>query len=431
MWITKVNSSQIVIFITLIFLDLVFTAMRASFLHARFPRLASIRETGAENVDKAMDLVSHRARTRSTLKFSQALLRFGLAGMVLQFLVLPKAGSDQPFVFLGALLLVGILIWLIEFILERLVLQDPEDWALRLTPLANIFIILLYPFVFLPLRLSKNTDRQNLANITEEELIHLVEASQEAGEIEKDESEMIHSVFEFGDTLAKEIMVPRVDMLALEVDTPLEEAADQLLESGFSRVPIYENQIDNIIGLLYTKDMLQAWRSGNQITSLRALLRPARFIPETKKVDELMDEIQAARIHIAIVVDEYGGVAGLVTLEDIVEEIFGEIEDEYDESVEELWRQVGPNEYLFDGRTLLEDINDLLDTNLPTDEADTIGGLVFARAGQVPRMGDSLEENGVELTVEELHERRVHQVRAVFPQDDTDSASEKETSHGE
>jgi CBS domain containing-hemolysin-like protein len=193
------------------------------------------------------------------------------------------------------------------------------------------------------------------------------------------------------------------------------EAADKLLETGFSRVPVFENQIDNIIGLLYTKDMLQLWRSGNQITSLRPLLRTARFIPETKKVDELLDEMQAARMHIAIVVDEYGGVAGLVTLEDIIEEIFGEIQDEYDESEEELWQQLAPQEYLFDGRIPLEEINNLFDTDLPTEEADTIGGLVFARIGSVPNQGDTLEENGIILTVEDLHERRVHRVHAVFP----------------
>ncbi len=419
------NNTQIMICIALIALDLVFTAIRASFLHARFPRLASLKDSGAEHVDTAMELVSSRARTRSTLKFSQALLRLGLTGMVLRFMV--QTSSDLAF--FGVILLTGVLIWLIEFILERVVLQDPEGWALRLTPLANVLIIILYPFVFLPLRMSRNTDIQKLANITEEELIHLVEASQEAGEIEMDESEMIHSVFEFGDTLAREIMVPRVDMLALEVDTPLEEAADQLLETGFSRVPVFEDQIDNIIGLLYTKDMLKVWRSGDEITSLRPLLREAQFIPETKKVDELMDEIQAARIHIAIVVDEYGGVAGLVTLEDIIEEIFGEIEDEYDEDGDQLWQRVGPNEYLFDGRTLLEDINDLLNTNLPTNEADTIGGLVFARAGQVPKTGDCLEENGISLTVEKLHERRVHQVRAVFPLDGAGTTDHKDRSN--
>ncbi|MEJ2759911.1 MAG: hemolysin family protein, partial [Anaerolineales bacterium] len=322
--------------------------------------------------------------------------------------------------------LIGFLLWIIEFTLERLILKDPETWSIRLTPLASVLITLFTPLLYLPLRLSSGSESRNLVTITEDELIHLVDASQRAGEIEKDESEMIHSVFEFGDTMAKEIMVPRVDMLALEVNTPLEEAADKLLESGFSRVPVFENQIDNIIGLLYTKDMLQVWRTGNGITSLRSLLRTARFIPETKKVDELLDEMQAARIHIAIVVDEYGGVAGLVTLEDIIEEIFGEIQDEYDESEEELWQQIGPNEVIFDGRIPLEVVNEMFDTQLPTEEADTIGGLIFARIGSVPAEGDTLEENGITLTVQDLHERRVHRVLAHFASQQSEKPSLEE-----
>jgi CBS domain containing-hemolysin-like protein len=161
------------------------------------------------------------------------------------------------------------------------------------------------------------------------------------------------------------------------------------------------------------------------------LLRPARFIPETKKVDELLDEIQAARIHIAIVVDEYGGVAGLVTLEDIIEEIFGEIEDEYDEDVEELWHREAPNEILFDGRILLEDVNELFEAQLPTEEADTIGGLIFARVGRVPALGDSIEEKGIRLIVEELHDRRVHRVRAVFPNEKIEWSSDNEQTQPE
>ena len=409
------NNTQIVVFIGIIFLDLLFTAIRASLLNVRFPRLVSLREAGTENVERTIELVTKRARTRSTLKLGQALLRLCIAGMVLFYLFLPDGIIETPLPVFGYLVLIGVVIWLVEFVLERLILKDPEGWSLRLTPVASGIVMLFSPLLFLPLRLARSSESRNLVTITEDELIHLVDASQQAGEIEKDESEMIHSVFEFGDTLAREIMVPRVDMLALEVDTPLDEAADRLLETGYSRVPVFEDQIDNIIGLLYTKDMLQVWRSGNGITSLRPLLRPARFIPETKKVDELLDEIQAARIHIAIVVDEYGGVAGLVTLEDIIEEIFGEIEDEYDEDVEELWHRVAPDQVLFDGRILLEDVNELLGVELPTEEADTIGGLIFARVGRVPAMGDSIEENGITLTVEELHERRVHRVRAVFP----------------
>ena len=414
-WILKVNNSQITLLIALIIIDLILTSIRSSLLNVRFPRLVSLSEAGMVKVEKTMELVTKRARTRSTLKLGQALVRFMIAGLVLLNFVIPNLNEEFSILVMAYMLLIGLVLWLLEFILERLILKDPESWSVRFTPLASFLITLFSPLLFLPLRLSRSSESRNLVTITEDELIHLVDASQRAGEIEKDESEMIHSVFEFGDTMAKEIMIPRVDMLSLEVNTPLEEAADKLLESGYSRVPVYEEQIDNIIGLLYTKDMLQAWRSGNEITSLRSLLRTARFIPETKKMDELLDEMQAARMHIAIVVDEYGGVAGLVTLEDIIEEIFGEIEDEYDDSEGELWQQVAPQEYLFDGRIPLEEINDLFGANLPTEEADTIGGLIFARIGSVPKQGDTLEEDGIVLTVENLHERRVHRVHAVFP----------------
>ena len=421
------NNTQITLLVVLTIFDLVLTSIRSSLLNVRFPRLVSLSEAGMVRVEKTMELVTKRARTRSTLKLGQALVRFLIAGLVLLNFILPNLGEEFELAVLGYMMLIGLVLWLLEFILERLILTDPENWSIRLTPLASVLITLFSPLLFLPLRLSRSSESRNLVTITEDELIHLVDASQRAGEIEKDESEMIHSVFEFGDTMAKEIMIPRVDMLSLEVNTPLGEAADKLLETGYSRIPVYEEQIDNIIGLLYTKDMLQVWRSGDKITSLRPLLRTARFIPETKKVDELLDEMQAARMHIAIVVDEYGGVAGLVTLEDIIEEIFGEIQDEYDDSEEELWHQVSAHEYLFDGRISLEEINDLFGTSLPTDDADTIGGLIFARIGRVPSEGDTLEENGLILTVEALHERRVHRVHAVFPTTEKDSPVVKET----
>lgn len=423
------NNTQILLLIALTIVDLILTSIRSSLLNVRFPRLVSLSEAGMVKVEKTMELVTKRARTRSTLKLGQALTRFLIAGLVMLNFVIPSLSDEIQGPVLGYMMLVGLILWLLEFILERLILMDPESWSVRLTPLASFLITLFSPLLFLPLRLSKGSESRNLVTITEDELIHLVDASQRAGEIEKDESEMIHSVFEFGDTMAKEIMIPRVDMLSLEVNTPLEEAVDKLLETGYSRVPVYEEQIDNIIGLLYTKDMLQVWRSGNQITSLRPLLRTARFIPETKKVDELLDEMQAARIHIAIVVDEYGGVAGLVTLEDIIEEIFGEIQDEYDDGEEELWQQIAPQEYLFDGRILLDEINNLFGTTLPTEDADTIGGLIFARIGSVPHKGDTLEENGIVLTVEDLQERRVHRVHAVFPGPKHPPEIKEETEH--
>jgi CBS domain containing-hemolysin-like protein len=402
-----VNSLQLSVLSTLVILDLLFTAVRASLLNVRFPNLISMQESGIP-VEKTMELVTKRAKTRSTLKLGHSLLRFWIAALVILYLLLPDSFNLQGTEIVLYMVLISFVLWIFEFAIERLILKDPNTWAVRFTSLANIYITIFSPIVVLLLKLTRSGESQNQVTISEEELIHLVDAS----EIEEDESEMIHSVFEFGDTLAREIMVPRVDMLALEVNTPLPEAADRLLESGYSRVPVYQDQIDKILGLIYTKDMLKVWRSGDGIDSLRTLLRPARFIPETKKVDELLDEMQAARTHIALVVDEYGGVAGLVTLEDIIEEIFGEIQDEYDFSEEALWFQSGPGEYIFDGRILIEDLNELMNLTVPTDEADTLGGLIFNRIGRVPKVGDNIQVSGALFTVAEIHERRVNKVLA-------------------
>jgi CBS domain containing-hemolysin-like protein len=408
-------------------IDLLFTAVRASLLNVRFPSLVSMQEAGMK-VDKTIELVIKRAKTRSTLKLGQLLLRFCIAALAILFALTPETLEVQGSMIILYMLLIAFVLWIFEFAIERLILQDPDKWALRFTDLANVYLTIFSPLVVLMLRLTRSSESRNLVTISEEELIHLVDASQLAGEIEKDESEMIHSVFEFGDTMAREIMVPRVDMLALEVNTPLPEAADTLLESGYSRVPVYEDQIDNIIGLIYTKDMLKVWRSGDGIESLRSLLRSARFIPETKMVDELLDEMQAARTHIALVVDEYGGVAGLVTLEDIIEEIFGEIQDEYDFSEEALWYQSGPGEYIFDGRIMIEDLNELMDLHLPTHEAETLGGLIFNRKGRVPKVGDNLKVAGALFTVAEILDRRVNKVLAeIIPLDEDPAHTEAET----
>jgi CBS domain containing-hemolysin-like protein len=291
------------------------------------------------------------------------------------------------------------------------VLNDTEAWAIRLTPFADILLKVLSPILALPLKISgSDTPASNLVTISEDELISLVDASQRAGEIEKDEREMIHSVFRMGETMAREIMVPRVETTALDVKIPLDQAANVVLESGFSRIPVFEGQSDNIIGLLYTKDMLKVWQSGEEITSLKELLRPAYFIPETKKVDELLDEMRSRRIHIAVVVDEYGGVAGVVTLEDIIEEIFGEIEDEYDDE-EALFTEVSPEEYIFNGRVMLDDINELMGIDLEAENADTLGGLIYSCVGRVPRVGEELRQPGVIIKVEQVKERRIGKVR--------------------
>ena len=222
---------------------------------------------------------------------------------------------------------------------------------------------------------------------------------------------MLRSIFELGNTLAREIMVPRIDILALDVHTNLPDALDVLLNTGHTRVPVYQDTVDNILGLLYAKDLLRVWREGDTTGSLRNLLRPAYFVPEAKKVDELLAEMQSRRVHMAMVVDEYGGIAGLVTMEDIVEEIVGEIQDEYDLAEELPYNELGDGEYLFMGRVDLDDLNEVLGTHLTKDEADTLGGLVYSRLGRVPLSGESVQVDDLLLTIEQVSGRRIRKVR--------------------
>jgi CBS domain containing-hemolysin-like protein len=249
--------------------------------------------------------------------------------------------------------------------------------------------------------------------MTEDDLRIWVEEDQSNGSLEKGERKMIYSIFQFGETLAREIMVPRIDVVALDIDTPLEEAVQALSKSGHSRLPVYEETIDNIIGLLYAKDLLALRRSKDSpLRAMKDMLRPAYFVPEAKKVDELLAEMQSNRIHMAVVVDEYGGVAGLVTLEDIMEEIIGEVQDEYDQAEEMLYQQVTPDEYVFQGRIDLGDFNEIMGSNLSKETADTLAGFIYGEIGRVPAGGETVAVDGLNLTVEQVTGRRIRKVRA-------------------
>jgi CBS domain containing-hemolysin-like protein len=398
----------------LLVFDLLLVATRASLLNTSLARLLGQRDQMMPQVNRALAVLSSPARLQASLLIAQSMVRFLIAGLVLLvFVPWGQLGNPVPTA-VGVLLLAAIGSFLLEWLIEWRVARQPESWAIRLSILARILTTILTPLLALPLLIARraNPAPESQSTVTETELMTLVEAGQEEGVLEQDERRMIVSIFKLGDTLAREIMVPRIDLLALDVDTPLNEAVDSLLESGFSRVPVFRETVDNILGLLYTKDLLRIWREGNQIDSLKDLLRRAYFIPEAKKVDELLAEMQARRIHMAIVVDEYGGVAGLVTLEDIVEEIVGEIQDEYDQAEETLYQQVDEGAYVFLGRVDLDDFNEIMESTLPREEADTLAGFMYSRIGRVPVGGENVQVDNLELTVEQVSGRRIRKVRA-------------------
>jgi putative hemolysin len=226
---------------------------------------------------------------------------------------------------------------------------------------------------------------------------------------EEEERELIHSVFEFGDTVVREVMVPRTDMVVVKDAATLEEALDTIVKAGYSRIPIYEGDLDNIVGVLYAKDLLKRTLDLDRKESVANMGRNALFVPEQKKVADLLREMQQQRVHMAIVVDEYGGTAGLVTIEDLIEEIVGEIVDEYDQE-EPLVEPVDENRIRVSARLPIDEVNELLDVELPHEEWDTVGGLVFGLVGRVPSVGETVSYDSVEFTTERVTGRRIQKV---------------------
>lgn len=256
--------------------------------------------------------------------------------------------------------------------------------------------------------------------VTEDEIRHLVDVAEEEDEIEEEERELIHSIFEFGDTVVREVMVPRPDMVAIRSDATLDEALGMIIEAGYSRVPIYEGDTDNITGVLYAKDLMKRIHERKDDSRLVSLGRSPTFVPEQKKVAELLREMQQQRNHMAIVVDEYGGTAGLVTIEDLIEEIVGEIVDEYDKE-EPLVEPIDANTIRVDAKMPIDEVNELLDVELPHDEWDTVGGLVFGLTGRVPVVGEVVRYDSLEFKTERVTGRRVQKVlitKGVVPDKD-------------
>jgi CBS domain containing-hemolysin-like protein len=397
--------------ILFILLDLLIAATRVSLLNLRPLRLLSMREQFSESVERTLTLTED-PRLRPSLRFSQTAARILLAGIILAMVAQAAGESRFALVILVVIvLLIALSLMAVEFIVEGNILLEPERWGMQLEPFARALISVMTPLVFLPVRLLQSQwPAPVAAQMTEEELKSWVQSEQEEGGLELEERQMIYSIFQFGETLAREIMVPRMDMLAFKITTTLAQATKGFTRSGHSRVPVYENDIDNIIGLLYAKDLLHLTQNGEEHASIRELLRPAYFVPDTKKADALLTEMQSQRVHMAIVVDEYGGVVGLVTLEDIIEEIIGEIQDEYDLSEEEPVQKEG-DEYIFLGRIDLDDFNEVLDSHIPKVESDTLAGFLYDQFGRVPHDGESIQTDGLLLTIEQVIGRRIRRVR--------------------
>jgi len=248
-------------------------------------------------------------------------------------------------------------------------------------------------------------------SVTEEEIHSLIDVGEQEGVINRDEHAMIDAVLDLGDTLVREILVPRTEMVAVEITTPVTEVLETIIKAGHSRIPVYEGDIDHVTGILYAKDLLKLWGKLPEEISIRSICRKAYFIPETKTTADLLKEFKMRRVHMAVAVDEYGGTSGIITIEDILEEIVGEIQDEHDPVEQSGISRLDDGSYIFDARSHIEDVEDELNVQLPRGEYDTLGGFLSHLMGHVPAQGEQGRYETMLFTVEEADARKVSTIR--------------------
>lgn len=421
---------ELVLLAFLILLNAFFAASEVAIVTVGKARLRRLIEEGVRVARTVERLAEDSSRFLATMRVGVTLVRFFAVATAVVSLSDPlqKWIAQVPIEFIAQaslpLAVFSIIIILAFFMLslgellpKNLAFQHAEPIALAVAYPIDLFATVVSPVVKVLIAISNaavhlfgSQPRGGMPFITEEEIKTMVDAGEETGIIEEEEKEMIYSIFELGDTLAREVMVPRIDIIALESQTPIQQALDLILEKGHSRIPVYEETIDNIIGLLYAKDLLGHLRDGKAAVALHDVLRPAYFIPETKKADELLQDLQQRKVHMAIVVDEYGGTAGLVTIEDLVEEIVGEIQDEYD-AEEPFIEVVSDDEFIFNARVDLDDVNRLMNVALPSEGGDTLGGFIYSQLGKVPTVGDEILFDGIKIAVLSVVGRRIKKVK--------------------
>jgi putative hemolysin len=404
---------RVAIFVLAAVLLFLAAAAQVALVYIDRARLRHMLEEGTPRASALMRLLDEPTNSLSTILFVHTLALCAGAAAAFWFDLDIWTTTNVPWIAIVLAFVELVLLLLAQFLGRVLALARPE--LLALTFVRPVELLNRVLFVFLaPLNALERTLRRLLKvqrGLTpadaEDRLRHLVEGN---SDLEEDEREMIASVIELGEQPVREVMVPRIDIVAAPATSIVRDVVDRIVDSGHSRIPVYDATIDNITGVVYAKDLLRFLRDGSQTAPVQPLAREASYVPETKKVDDLLHEMQQTRVHVAIVVDEYGGTAGLITIEDLIEEIVGEIRDEYDVE-ESMIEEVSDREALFDARVSIRDVNDTLDLEIEDEDFDTLGGLLYHELGKVPTVGDEVRVDGALVTVLSTTGRRVRKVR--------------------
>ena len=402
----------------------VLVAAETSLLHIRRAQAEVLLDSGMEtddSVDRSdlLDLLEDRVRGLGPLLFVLMAFRLSAAGLLV-IVVADRVGATW-----AALALVGLLVAgfaLVDVLPRTVALRTTDRLALRLAPLVRtlgrigLLRWIALGLVNLSNRLLPRRLRTGAPSVSEEELLAVADRALASASIDAEEHELIESVIAFGDTLVREVMVPRLDMDCAAADLTVAEAIAVAAHNGHSRVPVSGDGVDDIVGVVHAKDLMKAHLDGRDTEPVGSLVRPPRFVPETKQADDLLREMQADRYHLAIVVDEYGGTAGLVTMEDLLEEVVGEIEDEFDTG-EPLVQALAGGDLRAHGRMPIDELDEMLGGTLPDGDWDTVGGLILDALGRVPEVGEGVEVAGRRFGVEQVVGRRITRVRISGPED--------------
>jgi putative hemolysin len=394
-----------------------FAASETALIFSNKARLREQAEAGNANATITLALIQDRDRLHI------ALLLIENACIVL-FVVLGATIAIDLFSRMyelaaaSALLMTMAIVFFAKLAPKSIACRNPDHFALAIAPFLQFIMKLLSPLSNLLVRFTDllvGPGPQGFSCstvITEEDIKAMITLGEERGSLKEEEKELLHKVFEFGDTLASEAMRPRTEIVSVPANVTLAEIFSLVAEFGYSRYPVIEQTVDTVIGILYIKDILVSMAAGDihREDGIGQFIRPAYFIPENKRVSELLSEMQRDRFHIAIVIDEYGGTSGLVTMEDLIEEIVGSIHDEL-ESEEKDVQIVDEKNFVVSGQSALDEVNELLDMNLQSNDFNTLGGFVFGLFGRMPKVGEQLKYKNLRLEILELEGRKIAKIK--------------------
>ena len=409
---------EILLLVVLVAAAAFFAASEAAIVSMNRIRARALLEKNVRGAARLNGMVEHRNQTLTSVLIGSTFVLLAadsVATYVFLIAGIPHAALWSTIVMTVVILLVG------EILPKTLAVSAGDRTALRLAPFLSVVTRVLSPLTALFLTITDAVVRlfggqpHRGPYVTEEDIKSIVNVGVEQNVLEEQERELIHSIIEFGDTIVREVMTPRTEMVAVAVSGSPRRALDLVIAEGYSKLPVYDETIDNIIGVVHDRELLIALANGTiATTSLRSLMRPVTHVPENKRISELLREMQRGKYSLAIVLDEYGGTAGLVTMEDLLEEIVGEIRDEHDEGEEEPIVRLDEHEWIVESGSNIEDVNAALGITLPHEEFETIGGYTVGLFGRLPREGEEIDAgDGVHIRVERTRGRRILTVRVI------------------